>query len=128
MPQTITVRDNIYLETITTFLCYNNFKVYNNAARDVQMNYNICKPNYPFSKHSLFTFLKTSYYTHKKIKLTKDYIFTYSIEKVLQIPITMFFYVSSYTAMLKSIRITAFFKINRISGVHYLKLTNFTCF
>lgn len=57
MPQTITKQDNIYLETITTFLCCNNFKVHNIANGDVQMNCNICKPNYPFSKHSLFTFL-----------------------------------------------------------------------
>lgn len=77
MPQTITVRDNIYLETITTFLCYNNFKVHNiTTTDDVQMNYNICKPNYPFSKHSLFTFLKTPYYEYKTHH--KLHIFTFT--------------------------------------------------
>lgn len=79
MPQTITVRDNIYLETITTFLCYNNFKVHNITTGDVQMNYNICKPNYPFSKHSLFTFLKTPYYEDKIHHKLHTYIYLYSV-------------------------------------------------
>lgn len=54
MLQTITVQDNVYLETITTFLCNNNFKVHYIATGDVQMNYNICKPN---NWQTFFTYL-----------------------------------------------------------------------
>lgn len=74
MPQTITVRENIYLETITKFLCCNNFKAQNIVTGDVQTNYNICKPNYPFSKHSLFTFLKIPYYVYETHQRLHTYI------------------------------------------------------
>lgn len=79
MPQSMAARDNIYLETILTFLCYHNFKVHNIATGDVQMNYNICKLNYPFSKHSLFTSVKTPYYTTYKAHRKICNIYFYSI-------------------------------------------------